>query len=563
MNMWKKFFTKSMPKILAMCSLFLICDYADAARTAVRATPASRKSVAVVQQQTQQQNSENVVAETKSEPVIEQTDAVVIDEPIIINKSSQFDDAISAIMESATSDNTFAEQIRQQRAALAASEASTTLKSSQQSALKSGHNACDAGLRECMMKTCGNDFTKCATDGDTIFGDKLNKCRRDIDCTGEEFKLFTSEIKSDRDMNIKLSSYNDVIICGNAYDACIQNECGTTFDNCLGKAKADAAIQKCETIAKNCKESDSGLASRFSTVIGKLRENAEKEIKADEKRLYELRDLMKNQCTALGATFDERSFDCVYTVKFFAGADKTTPTASRKRYAGKTFVCMQEWFGINATTFKENALRETRAQEAASGAMLGAGVGTAAGLWSSGAVTRAIQTQNAAKELKEAKKGQAMASDNTTTEDITTGQDGQKPDETAQPGKNGQKPDETAQPGKNADGTNYASNDLDAAINSAGTKEKLSNDVPEKIEVAPGMGRDAAASDLKATIKSAAKKERRNKSDKQIAPQSNTLVAQENYSATNTPQPSVPQTSTKESADLADVGLPHNRGDFL
>ena len=218
-----------------------------------------------MQQQTQQQKSENVVAETKSEPVIEQTDAVVVDEPIIINKSSQFDDAISAIMESATSDNTFAEQIRQQRAALAASEASTTLKSSQQSALKSGHNACDAGLRECMMKTCGNDFTKCATDGDTIFGDKLNKCRRDIDCTGEEFKLFTSEIKSDRDMNVKLSSYNDVIICGNAYDACIQNECGTTFDNCLGKATADAAIQKCETIAKNFQQ----LSGNYAKMLKK------------------------------------------------------------------------------------------------------------------------------------------------------------------------------------------------------------------------------------------------------------------------------------------------------
>ena len=115
---------------------------------------------------------------------------------------------------------------------------------------------------------------------------------------------------------------------------------------------------------------------------------------------------MKSTCENMGAMFDERTFDCVYTINFFAGANQSTPLASRKRYAGDTFVCTQEWFGVNATTFKENALRETRSQTAASSAMLGSGVGTAAGLVASGAIGRAIDTQKAKKDLKEECKDQ-------------------------------------------------------------------------------------------------------------------------------------------------------------
>lgn len=394
MNTRKKIFIISMPIIMAICSLFLICDYVDAApRTAVRGTPATaRKSVTVKNTATQQQN----VNETGSEPVAEESEPVT-EEINIVNKSNQFDVTIDSVMESATPDNSFAEMIRKQRAALAASESDTAVKS----AMKSGKNSCDSGLRECMMKTCGNDFTRCALDGDTIFGDKLNKCRRDTECSGEEFRLFTAEIKADRDMNVKLASYNAVLNCGNSYNACIVNECGTTYTKCLGKASADAAIQKCSTIAKDCMEYDSGLASRIGVITGKLRENAEKNIKQDEEKLYAMRDKMKQACTSMGAMFDERTFDCVYTVNFFAGENQTTPMASRKRYAGDTFICMQEWFGVNTTTYKENAYRETRAQTGASSAMLGSGVGTAVGLVTSGAIGRALDTQNAKKAVKE------------------------------------------------------------------------------------------------------------------------------------------------------------------
>ena len=391
MNKNKRFFTLSMPMILALCSLFTITDTADAARVATRGTAVARKTVSNTTQTQSVTTNENVTVE----PVVE-------NEPIIENKASQFSDSISASgVASSDKDDMFAESIRKQRAALAASDAANASETAQKQSLASNTSACDMALRRCMQSTCGNDFTKCAKDGDTIFGDKLNKCRKDTKCSGEEFNLFTTEIKDDRDMNVRLLSYDSVINCGNNYNACIATECGATFNKCLGKQYADAAIQKCASVANDCKEADSGLASRVGNAIGKLRENAEKEVKKDEERLYALRDLMSKQCKSLGATFDERSFDCIYTIEFFAGENQNTPTASRKRYAGDTFVCMQEWFGINATTFKENAYRETRSQTAASSAMLGSGLGTAAGLISSGAIDRALTTQKAKKDLKE------------------------------------------------------------------------------------------------------------------------------------------------------------------
>ena len=333
---------------------FSVFDNADAAttRTSVRTNTAARRpvitNVANTNLNTAPLTSETLTT-TKQESVSTE-DTKKPEEPTIENKSSGFDVSVSVASESSVSDNSFAEQIRKQRAAFEAAEATTAATSAQQNALKTNSNTCDSGLRKCMTNKCGNDFTKCALDGDTMFGDKLNACRRDTECTGEEFRLFTTEIKADRDMNVRLASYNNVVNCGNQYNACLVNECGKTYNKCLGKAKADAATKKCNDIAKSCVEADSGLANRFGTAIGKLRESAEKEVKKDDERLYAMRDSMQSVCKRMGAMFDERTFDCVFTVNFFAGNDQKTPMSSRKRYAGDTVVCMQEWFGVDTTT---------------------------------------------------------------------------------------------------------------------------------------------------------------------------------------------------------------------
>ena len=165
LNKNKTFFIISMPILMALCSLFLVCSFADAApRTAVRSNPVARKSVAstpAAETKTETAVTEEIADTTESEP-----------EQIIVNKSNQFETAVSAVIENSSSnDDSFAEEIRRQRAALAADEASSAITLTQNSSLKNGHNVCDAGLRKCMMETCGNDFTKCATDGDTVFGD--------------------------------------------------------------------------------------------------------------------------------------------------------------------------------------------------------------------------------------------------------------------------------------------------------------------------------------------------------------------------------------------------------
>ncbi len=385
---------------MALCSLFINDSFA-APRAALRGTAGARQPVAKTTVQTTTVETPAPVL-TEPEP-IEQTVPAV-------NKANRFDSVISSSITTSTSgDDEIAERIRARRAALDTQDATSAVETQR----KSGRNACDVGLRTCMEKTCGTGFINCATDGDTVFGDKLNKCKRDLNCTGEEFRLFTTEIKADRDMNVRLSSYNAVIDCGVAYNDCVFTECGETFDKCLGKSAADKATKACKKIADKCKEQDSGLPGRFGNVIGRLRENAEQDVKADEERLYKLRDLMRGACTKLGAMFDERTFDCVYTVNFYAGKDQENPMASRKRYAGDTFVCNQEWFGIDVTTFKENAYRETRAQTGASSAMLGAGLGTAAGLITSGAISRAIDRQKAEKELDAAKKGKSAKGNDT------------------------------------------------------------------------------------------------------------------------------------------------------
>lgn len=359
----------------------------------------------------------NTATTTETEPEVTEPEETV---PVAENKTSQFDAVLSTsgINTTDSSADNLAEMIRQQRAELDAQDAISTANASLQSG---GANACDKGLRTCMQEKCGTDFTECSGDTDTLWGNKMDACRRDLDCTGEEYRLFAAEIKSDRDMNARLASYNAVINCGNQYNNCIMTECGETFSKCLGKTAGDAAIAKCKTIADNCVQQDSGLSSRAMQVFANLRQYAEVQVQKDEERLYSLRDQMSQQCTALGAMFDERTFSCVFTVNFYAGEDSTL-YASKKLYAGDIFDCTPNWFGIDVTTFMENAYRLTREQTSASSALLGSGLGVAAGAITSGAINRAIDRQKADKALEEAKAeheftyGDTAGSDETSEE---------------------------------------------------------------------------------------------------------------------------------------------------
>ncbi len=366
--------------------------------TASRVNTASRMPTVVVNNP----NSETTTTVETPEPETEPEHDDTAEPVIITDKTQQFTTTLATANTTLTtsgSDTELAEMIRRQRAALDSEDATTTATNS----VASGQSACDIGLRQCMQTKCGSDFTKCSGDGDTAWGNKMDGCRRDLKCTGEEYRLFAAEIKADRDLNAQLSAYNKILDCGNRYNDCIATQCGITYSKCLGKTAGDAAIAACATIASECTQQDNGLANRTMQVFATLRQSAEVQVKKDEQRLYALRDQMAAACKSLGAMFDERSLDCVYTVNFFAG-NSSTPYASKKAYAGGTFDCNQNWFGIDITTFKENAYRLTREQKSATSAMLGSGVGMATGAITSGAIGRAIDRKKADNALKKAEK---------------------------------------------------------------------------------------------------------------------------------------------------------------
>ncbi len=414
-NTQKTFFRPTkISRTAIIAGLVAICGVADYSYGAVvsRTSVSARPTVSATRTNTSgrmpttvttpsQNTTQSDTTETNADTPLETDDTTTTDRIEIENKSAEFDELLSYSSTSATdtSAQTLAELVAAQRAELDAQSAITTANA----VLTGNQNACDMGLRACMREKCGTDFTNCSGDTDTAWGNKMDSCRNSIDatCTGEEYRLFAAEIKSDRDINAQLASYNAVLNCGNQYNDCIVTECGTTFGGCLGKSAGDAAIAKCKTIADNCIQQDSGLASRAMQVFANLRVDAEEQIQRDEQRLYELRDDMIAQCQTLGATFDERTFTCVYTVEFYAG-DDTTLFASKKLYAGGTFDCTPNWFGIDVTTFMENAYRLTRAQSSASSALLGSGLGVAAGAITSGAIDRAIDRQKADKALKDA-----------------------------------------------------------------------------------------------------------------------------------------------------------------
>ena len=379
-------------------------------RTVPRANTTEKISSVVTTTSDDISNEEEVIEDTE---VQKPTPEVTVE---IENKSSQFSSLLNNTTSNDTAANERAERIREQRAVLDAADSQTTAKKS----LSSGKNSCDTNLRNCMKEKCGDDFSKCSGDGDTDWGNKLNSCKLNSECSGEEFTLFATEIKSDRDYNAQMSNYNQIIDCGNKFNSCITTQCDTDFSGCLNKSVADAAIATCNKVINNCKTLDSGLASRVQQVFGTLRSNATLQVPKDEARLVELRRLMDDKCKMMGATLDTRSLDCVFTVNLFANNSKT-PMASKKLYGGDSFDCNQEWFGVDLTTFKENAYRATRSAEAASDALMGAGLGVATSMISSGMISDAVsgltKTDSKSKETEKTEKKEKEAKEEKTTED--------------------------------------------------------------------------------------------------------------------------------------------------
>ena len=395
----KMFFTK-----IIICALgALVVNSSDAAVVSRTMRPSvSARGTGVVQRTAATTDTPTTTVET---PETDDTLDIVVED-----KSAQFSESLSEQFAGSTNndESELASRIREQKNAFNARDAQNIVKTQQQSDAANNSNSCDSALRKCMQSKCGKDYTECAGDTDTTWGNKMDSCRRETVCTGHEYALLAPEIKADRDMNARISGYLSVVNCGNSYNDCIVQQCGKTFEKCLGKSAGDRAIESCKKIAQQCATHDNGLAARATSVFGLLRTDAEKTVQRDEQRLYALRDEMANMCKSFGAMFDERTLDCIHTVEFFAG-DSGQLFASKKLYAGSVFSCTPDWFGIDVTTFMDNAARLTREQKSASSAMLGAGVGVGVGAVTSGAIDRAVDRTQAQNKLRKAERANEKA----------------------------------------------------------------------------------------------------------------------------------------------------------
>ncbi|MDR0967493.1 MAG: hypothetical protein LBL75_01525 [Rickettsiales bacterium] len=279
--------------------------------------------------------------------------------------------------------------------------------------LKSGgYNSCDTDLRQCMKDKCGDNFIDCAGDDTTVWSSKIESCGATAKCSGAEMTMFAPEVLSDRDMAVKLAEFDHTKTCGVDYRDCMVRECGKTFDKCLGKNYGDAAIKACQGIADSCADVDTGFAARMMQVFADNRISAETRITKLDAALYDLRDSISKKCTGAGMLFDERAFDCVASVSLYSAEDGAT-MASQKLYAGDTFDCTENWFGVDITTYLENSLRRDRELTGAADAMMGAGLGSAAAAVTSGLM------DNLSKLKAQTKAEEALGPENTNNSTAT------------------------------------------------------------------------------------------------------------------------------------------------
>ena len=283
-------------------------------------------------------------------------------------------------------------------------------------------SSCDEAMRVCMEQQCGEDFTRCATDSDAIWGIKIESCARGANCSARETALFSVEIKADRDLNATVVGFRDANQCGEDYNLCIMEHCsqqfsvtdrfsrsnrsirigGTPYVNCLSRQAGEAAVQACRHIADRCRAADSGLQARTLEALGIMRVAMEREAMEAERRLYTMRGQMEAGCRNIGGMFDQRSFECLFNLTMRASGDWDGVVASRTVNAGTEFMCTPEWFGVDLTMYLENIARAEREARGAQAATTGAMYGMATALVASGAINRAMDRRSAGRDQCEA-----------------------------------------------------------------------------------------------------------------------------------------------------------------
>jgi hypothetical protein len=279
-------------------------------------------------------------------------------------------------------------------------------------------DSCDSRMRACVKKKCGERFQDCYADNETVWNMKVEPCAEDAGCNAAERAAALRELTADRQAEMKYGSFFEMQDCAEKYNKCIVQTCGgSNWTNCLSRNDSAKAILGCQPVADECRNIDSGLAARADKMLSTLRVAKEEEVARNEKRLREVIDLMTKECEEQGGTIDTRSYTCTYSVKLWvAELNDKEPMAIMTLHAGSPFQCTEQFFQTDLTTFKEDAIRLTRAQEGMGNMLLGAGGGLLAGNIASGGMGRMITAAKTKAAAKKAEKGERCAEDDTRSE---------------------------------------------------------------------------------------------------------------------------------------------------
>ncbi|MDR1697248.1 MAG: hypothetical protein LBR41_03475 [Rickettsiales bacterium] len=309
--------------------------------------------------------------------------------PSIPDRSSYFADIFAAARPASaggpTSGAALRDSVRAQRAA--ADIAATG------GAITSARSTCDADLRGCMIGLCGDDtYSKCWTDNSIEWNRKMTSCRAKSKCTTAEFDIIAPEFILDRDQFSSDSSFTIRTTCNINHNNCILQNCGRELKDCQNEAGQNRALAACP-ISRECEMVDNGMVGRSRSLFAALRIDYNEEQFANRQRMRELVDIMRNECAAQKGSYDEEGMTCVYSVELAAnvyqnmvdrgrvdmGQANMVTLASRKLYAAAVYQCTEDWFGVDISTYMENAERRTANDRIAYNSALASGLAGAAG----------------------------------------------------------------------------------------------------------------------------------------------------------------------------------------
>lgn len=244
--------------------------------------------------------------------------------------------------------------------------------------------SCDETWRQCLQGSdvCGTNYILCTTLSPIEFSNRISVCPKKIgDCTVSNATV--KEVINNKDDYMKVSKADSILECGETMSNCIMDICGKGFTKCA--KSISVAKTNCGYIADECSRVDPALWVRTATALNFAKGQMNAEITKIENRMAEIESELRAECSKNNFAFDSSKMQCIGVVDFNAMG---MVLQSKRMSAGSVGNCSDEFFGLDITTYRQNAANETIKQKTVSntisGAMLGMGVGSLAGKYGGG-----------------------------------------------------------------------------------------------------------------------------------------------------------------------------------